>query len=50
MEMVQVVPATKGKSAGTFSSFIRTGTRCARRTQGTLGFTSINKSLLLSTL
>ena len=37
--MLQVVPDTSVTSPGTLSSAKRTGTRWARRTQGTLGFT-----------
>ncbi len=43
---VHVVPADSSTSAGTSSRWIRTGTRCARRTQLKVGLTSASSSRL----
>jgi peptide-methionine (S)-S-oxide reductase len=47
IDTVAVRPATRRRSGGTLSSLMRTGMRCARRTQLKVGLTSANRSLLV---
>src|SRR6516162_3060251 len=47
IDTVAVRPATRRRSGGTSLSLIRTGMRCARRTQLKVGFTEANSSLLV---
>jgi hypothetical protein len=47
IDTVAVRPATRSRSGGTSSSLIRTGMRCARRTQLKVGLTKANSSLLV---
>jgi hypothetical protein len=46
-DTVAVRPATRRRSGGTSSSLIRTGMRCAKRTQLKVGLTKANNSLLV---
>src|SRR5215467_2273827 len=47
IDTVAVRPATRGRYGGTLSSLMRTGMRCARRTQLKVGLTKANSSLLV---
>jgi hypothetical protein len=47
IDTVAVRPATRRRSGGTLSSLMRTGMRCARRTQLKVGLTNANRSLLV---
>ena len=47
IDTVAVRPATRRRSGGTLSSLMRTGMRCARRTQLKVGLTEANSSLLV---
>ncbi len=50
METVHVVPETRVRSVGSWSKAMRTGMRCASRTQGILGLTSGTRPESVSTL
>jgi len=47
-ETLQVIPAMSGTSCGTWSILIRTGMRCARRTQVNIGSTFGRPCVLLA--
>src|SRR6478735_8221360 len=50
IKTVAVRPVTRRPSSGSSSSLIRTGTRCASRTQLNVGLTDASKSLLVPRL